>query len=240
MGPPSQWDRPAFAYEIGIIVQDGIRRMYENGESIFYYLTVENENYPMEQMPEGCKDGILKGMYKLRPSTLKDPKVKSKIHLLGSGPLMRQALKAQEMLAEKYGVAADVWSVTSYKQLRTDALECERWNRLHPMEKPRKSYVETLLENEKGLFIAVSDYMKIWPEFIQRWVPGGLIPLGTDGFGRSENRVALRRFFEVDAEFVTLAALEHLGRKGELPLEKVAQAIKDLGIDPEKVNPVIV
>jgi pyruvate dehydrogenase E1 component len=229
---------PAYAYELAIIVQDGIRRMYENGESIFYYLTIGNENYKMEAMPDGCKEGIVKGMYKFRPTALKQSKVKTKIHLLGSGPILRSALKAQETLADKYGIAADVWSVTSYKELRRDALECERWNRLHPTATPKKSYLEQLLANENGIFIAVSDYMKIWPESISRWVPGGLIPMGTDGFGRSESRPALRRFFEIDGECVTIAALEQLARRGELKLKDVEKAIKDLGIDPEKVDPV--
>jgi pyruvate dehydrogenase E1 component len=229
---------PAFAYEIAIIVQDGIRRMYENGESIFYYLTLGNENYRMEAMPDGCKDGIVKGMYKFRASSLAQPKVKSKVHLLGSGSILRSAMKSQEQLAENYGIAADVWSVTSYQELRRDALECERWNRWHPTAPPRKSYLEQLLANEKGVFIAVSDYMKIWPESIQRWVPGGLTPLGTDGFGRSESRDALRRFFEVDAECMTIAALEQLARRGDLKSADVEKAIRDLGIDPEKADPV--
>jgi pyruvate dehydrogenase E1 component len=229
---------PAFAYELAVIIQDGIRRMYQDGESIFYYLTIANENYRMEAMPEGSKEGILKGMYKFRPSTLKQSKVKSKVHLLGSGSILRSAMHAQEYLEEMYGIAADVWSVTSYKELRRDALECERWNRLHPSATPRKSYLEQLLAKEQGIYIAVSDYMKSWPESIQRWVPGGLTPLGTDGFGRSESRDALRRFFEVDGECVTIAALEQLARRGEVPVKDVENAIKELGIDPEKPDPV--
>ncbi len=231
---------PAFAFEIGLIVQDGIRRMYEEGESIFYYLTVGNENYVMEPMPEGCKEGVLKGMYKFRSVTPKTAGPKTKIHLLGSGSILMQALKAQQVLADKYNVASDVWSVTSYKELRKDALECERWNRLHPKAPRKKSYVEKLLADEKGIFIAVSDYMKCWAEFIQRWVPGGLIPLGTDGFGRSENRVSLRRFFEIDSEFVTLTALEQLAQRSEVSLDAVEKAIHDLGIDPDKADPVSV
>jgi pyruvate dehydrogenase E1 component len=228
---------PAFAYEIALIVQDGMRRMYHEDEAIFYYITVGNENYPMEPMPEGCREGVLKGMYRFRPSSIKGAKVKTKVHLLGSGSLLREALRAQELLADKYGVAADVWSVTSYKELRRDALACERWNRLHPSAPARKSYVETLLAKETGVFIAVSDYMKVWPEFIQRWVPGGLTPLGTDGFGPSENRATLRRHFEVDAEFITLTALDQLAKRGDIKLDKVEKAIKDLGIDPEKDDP---
>ncbi len=233
---------PAFAYEIALIVQDGLRRMYQEGESIFYYLTVGNENYPMEPMPEGCRTGVLKGMYKFRAG--KKPGfseetgfLETKVHLLGSGALLREALRAQEMLAEKYGVAADVWSVTSYKELRRDALACERWNRLHPTAPARKCYLATLLAKETGVFIAVSDYMKAWPEFIQRWVPGGLTPLGTDGFGPSENRASLRRYFEVDAEFVTLTALDQLAKRGDIKIERVEKAIKELGIDAEKADP---
>jgi pyruvate dehydrogenase E1 component len=229
---------PAYAYEIALIIQEGIRRMYDKGESVLYYLTLANENYPMEPMPEGCREGVLKGMYRFRPSTLKNPKAKSKVHLLGSGSILREALRAQEMLAEKYGVAADVWSVTSYKELRREALECERWNRLHPTAPPRRSYLEDLLARESGVFLAASDYMKSWPELIQRWVPGGLTPLGTDGFGRSETRTALRRFFEVDAEFVALATLEQLAKRGEIKADAVAKAIADLGINPEKPDPV--
>jgi pyruvate dehydrogenase E1 component len=236
---------PAFAYEIAIIIQDGIRRMYEQGESIFYYMTLGNENYPMEAMPEGSAEGILRGMYKFRASTLPpSPRakantgLKSKVHLLGSGSILREALRAQQLLADKFEIAADVWSVTSYKALRRDALECERWNRLHPTAEYKRPYVESVLANEKGVFIAASDFMKSIPEMIDRWVPGGLTPLGTDGFGRSETREALRRHFEVDAECIALAALDQLARRGEIKAERVAKAIKELGIDPEKIDPV--
>jgi pyruvate dehydrogenase E1 component len=228
---------PAFAYEIALIVQDGIRRMYHDGESVYYYLTLYNENYPMEPMPDGVTEGILKGMYRFRASPLKQSKVKSRVHLLGSGPILRQALRAQELLAEKHGVAADVWSVTSYTELRRDALATERWNRLHPTQPRRQSYVAKLLAGEKGVFIAATDFMKSLADSIARWVPGGLTPLGTDGFGRSENRASLRRFFEVDAESIVVAALEQLARRGEMPAEQVARAIKEMGIDPEKPNP---
>jgi pyruvate dehydrogenase E1 component len=231
---------PAFAYEIALIVRDGIHRMYEKGEHLFYYLTVGNENYPMEPMPEGAAEGVVRGMYKFLPSPVQAPKgPKSKVHLLGSGSLLREAVRAQAILADRYGVAADVWSVTSYKELRREALECERWNRLHPTAPARRSYLETLLAKEKGIFIAVSDYMKSNQEQIQRWVPGGLTPLGTDGFGRSEDRPTLRRFFEVDAECITVAALEQLGRRGEIRTTLVEQAIKDLGIDPDAPDPVV-
>jgi pyruvate dehydrogenase E1 component len=192
----------------------------------------------MEPPPGDVKTGVLNGMYKFRPTTLKNPTVKTKFHLLGSGNILKSALKAQEELSAKHGIAADVWSVTSFRELRRDALECERWNRLHPTAPPRVSYLEHILAKENGVFIAVSDYMKSYAEMIGRWVPGGLIPLGTDGFGRSENRTTLRRHFEIDAEFVVLTALEQAARRGDIPATRVAQAIKDLGIDPEKPDPV--
>jgi pyruvate dehydrogenase E1 component len=228
---------PAFAYEIALIIQDGIRRMYQEGESVFYYVTLYNENYPMEPMPPQVREGVLKGMYRFRRSPLEQSRVRSRVHLLGSGSILRQALRAQELLAEKYGVTADVWSVTSYTELRRDALATERWNRLHPTQPPRQGYLEKLVGGEKGVFIAASDSMKSLAESITRWVPGGVIPLGTDGFGRSENRASLRRFFEVDAECIAVAALEQLSRRGDMPADTVATAIREFGIDPEKPNP---
>ncbi len=225
---------PAFAYEIAVIIRDGIQRMFQKGEEIFYYLTLYNENYPMPAMPEGSEEGILKGLYKFREAK---NKAKHKAHILGSGPILREALRAQEILAEKYDVAADVWSATSYKLLRGEALQTKRWNMLHPKETPRKSYVETLLENERGVFVAVSDYMKIVPDQIAPWVPGGLLPLGTDGFGRSDTRPRLRRYFGVDAEMTTLGVLCALCEKGALARDVVDKAIRDLGVDPEKASP---
>jgi pyruvate dehydrogenase E1 component len=226
---------PAFAYEIAVIVQDGIRRMYELCEDVFYYITLGNENYPMPPMPEGAAEGILRGLYKLRPATI--PVKGTKVHLFGSGAILREALRAQELLAERFGVAADVWSATSYKELRRDALEAERWNMLHPTAEPRQPYVEKLLANEEGVFVAATDYLKLLPEMIDRWVPGGLFPLGTDGFGRSDNRPSLRRFFEVDAECIAIAALYQLARKGAIKPERVQKAIEELDINPEKANP---
>ena len=226
---------PAFAYEIAVIIQDGIHRMYERQEDIFYYITLGNENYAMPQMKEQIREGILRGIYKLKPGP-NDAKM-IKAHLFGSGSLIMEALRAQTILAERYRVSADVWSVTSYKELRRDALEVERWNRLHPMETPRVSYIESALKEEEGPFIAVTDYMKLVAEQIYPWVPGGLIALGTDGFGRSDSRPALRRFFEVDAECIVLATLNALSRQNKVERKTVQQAIKDLNIDPEKENP---
>ncbi|HEX5218202.1 MAG TPA: pyruvate dehydrogenase (acetyl-transferring), homodimeric type [Verrucomicrobiae bacterium] len=227
---------PAFAYEIAVIVADGLRRMYGEGEEIFYYLALYNENYLMPPMPEGVEDGILKGLYKFKAGEKK----KHKAHILGSGPIMQSALKAQEILAERYGVSADVWSATSYKLLRTDAIRCQRWNMLHPTETPRQSYVEQLFAKEKGTFVAVSDNIRTVPDQIAPWVPGGLVTLGTDGFGRSDTRARLRRFFQVDAESTVIGTLYALAQKGEIGREVVAKAIKDLGVDPEKVQPQLV
>jgi pyruvate dehydrogenase E1 component len=226
---------PAFAYELAIILQEGIRRMYEVGEDIFYYITLYNENYPQMPMPEGAREGILRGLYKLKPAPMKGKG--SKVQLFGSGPILREALRAQEILADRYGIAADVWSATSYKELRRDALETERWNMLHPTEEPKRSYVERVLEKEQGLFLATSDYVRSVPDMIQRWVPGGLWSLGTDGFGRSESRPALRRFFEIDAECMTVATLYRLARKGDVKPAVVAQAMKDLQVHADKLDP---
>ena len=228
---------PAFAFEIAVIIQDGMRRMYQEGEELFYYLTLYNENYVMSPMPQGVEEGILQGLYKFKPGHAHK---KHKAHIFGSGPIIRAALKAQEILAEDYDVSADVWSATNYKQLRTEALRCERWNMLHPADPPKKSYVETVLEKEKGVFVAVSDFMKIVSGQIAPWIPGGLTTLGTDGFGRSDTREKLRRYFEVDAECTVIATLYALAQKGHVPRGAVAEAIKDLGVDPEKKFPQIV
>jgi pyruvate dehydrogenase E1 component len=225
---------PAFAYEIAVIVQNGLERMFAKGEEVFYYLTLYNENYAMPPMPEGVEEGILKGMYKLRRGP-GDGKLKAQ--LFGSGPILREVIRAQEILGSRFGVSADVWSVTSYKQLRGEALNARRWNMLHPTEEPRRSYVETILEDEEGPFIAASDYMKIVPDQIAPWVPGGLISLGTDGFGRSDTRPSLRRYFEVDAECIAIAALYALAEEGRIKSETVARAIQDLRVDPDKVFP---
>jgi pyruvate dehydrogenase E1 component len=228
---------PAYAYELAVIVRDGIRRMYEEAnESVFYYITLYNENYPMMPMPEGVTEGILRGMYRLRPAQGIDRKA-PRAHLLGSGPILLQTLRAQQILAEQFGVAADVWSVTSYRELRRDALEVDRWNLLHPTEKPRQSYVQSVLSKEDGVFLAASDYLRQVPEMIGRWVPGGLYALGTDGFGRSETRAALRRHFEIDAECIAVATLYQLAQRGVIKPAVVGQAISRLGINPEKISP---
>ncbi len=225
---------PAFAYEIAAIVQEGLQRMFVDQEDCFYYLTLQNENYPMPPMPEGVADGILKGLYRFRPANHRHPK---RVQLFGSCAILREALRAQEILAEHYQVDADVWSATSYQQLRRESLAVDRWNRLHPEAPQRHSYLEKILAGHSGPFIAASDSIKAVPDQIAPWVPGGLVSLGTDGYGRSETRESLRRFFEVDAEHIVVAALAALAKRGEVEKRVVSQAIRDFAIDPEKGNP---
>jgi pyruvate dehydrogenase E1 component len=226
---------PAFAYEIAVIIQDGIRRMYEDNEDRFYYLTVGNENYVQPPMPEteGIHEGILRGLYLYKRSETGP----AKVTLFGSGSILNEALKAQKLLAEKYGIGADVWSVTSYNELRRDALATDRWNRLHPAEPERKPYLLQTLGNIEMPIIAATDYMKAVPDQISPWLPGRLTALGTDGFGRSDNREHLRRFFEVDAASIAAAALSGLARWGRYDAKRATQAIQELGLDPERVDP---
>ena len=228
---------PAYAYEISVIIQDGIRRMYKEGENIFYYITVMNEPYAMPTMPAGVEDGILKGMYKFRGAVNKKSKLRAQ--LFGSGAILNEVVAAQEILEQKYGVSADVWSVTSYKCLYTDGIETERWNRLHPSTKPRVPYVKQCLEGSQGVLVAASDYLKTLPNMISKWMPGRLATLGTDGFGRSEGRTSLREFFEVDSRFITLATLHELYTDGQLEKSVLDKAITELAINPDKPNPVI-
>jgi pyruvate dehydrogenase E1 component len=228
---------PAFAYEIAIIVQEGIRRMYDNGESIFYYITLMNEPYAMPPLPEGVADGILKGMYRLRAAENKEAEFRAQ--LFGSGAILNEALKAQKLLAENYDVAADVWSITSYKELYRDGHEAERWNRLHPAEPPRLSYVSECLRDAPGVCVAASDYVRALPDSISRWCPKPLVSLGTDGFGRSDSRSALRDFFEVDARHITLATLAALLEDKKIKPEVVQKAMQAMEINPEKVNPML-
>jgi len=229
---------PAYAYEIAVIIQNGLHRMYKNREDIFYYITVGNENYPQAAMPKGSNKGILNGLYKTLSSTL-NKKGLPRAHLFGSGSMMVEVNKAQEILEKSYKISVDVWSATSYKELRRDTLAVERWNMLNPGKESRKSYLETILEKEEGVFIAVSDYMKMVPDQIARWVPGGLFSLGTDGFGRSDTREATRRFFEIDAESIVVATLSRLAKEKKVTAATVTKAIKEMGIDPNKVDPVI-
>ncbi len=225
---------PAYAYEVAVVVREGIRRMYENSESRFYYLTVYNENYAQPPMPEGVHDGVLKGVYRLRPAA----SGKARVHLFGSGTILGESLRAQALLAERYGVAADVWSATSYNELRREALAVERWNRLHPAEPARRPYIQKVLEGHEGPIVAATDFMKIVPDQIAPWLPGRLVSLGADGFGRSENREHLRKHFEIDAEAIAAAALARLARDGQFDAARAQAAVVELGLDPERPDPV--
>ena len=226
---------PAFAYEIAVIIEDGIRRMYVEQESVFYYRTVMNEQYSMPPMPDGVRDGILKGMYKFRASA--HPNATRRAQLFGSGAILPEVIKAQEILEAKHNVGADVWSITSYGELYRDGHACERWNMLHPGESPRVPYVTACLGEAPGVLVAASDYVKALPDAIDRWLPRPLIALGTDGFGRSENREALRDFFEVDHRYIIVATLAALARDGKVETAAVQQAIKTYNLNPEKSNP---
>jgi pyruvate dehydrogenase E1 component len=228
---------PAFAYELAVIIEDGIKRMYCDGEDIFYYITVLNENYIQPPMPEGVSEGILKGIYKLKTTDIKDDECK--VQLLGSGAILNEVIKAQEILMNKYNVSSSVWSVTSYKQLHNDALETERRNRLHPDEEPELSYLEQCMQGVEGPVVAATDYVKAVPESIATWLPGKLATLGTDGFGRSDGRDALRKFFEVNAHNIVLAALYELSKLKKIESSVVTQAIKDLNLETDKPNPLI-
>lgn len=229
-----QYD-PTYAYELAVIIRDGIRRMYEEQENVYYYITVMNENYPMPAMPEGVKEGIVKGAYKLIASS--KPASKKKVNLLGSGTILNEVIKAQQILEERYGVNADVYSVTSYKELRKDALLCERHNLLNPEGEQKKPYLSSLFEGNEGVFVASSDYMKSLPDSIAKWLPNRLVSLGTDGFGRSESREALRDFFEVDHRYITVAALYALAQEGKIKMSAVKKAMDELQIKSDKLNP---
>ncbi|OGV65937.1 MAG: pyruvate dehydrogenase (acetyl-transferring), homodimeric type [Lentisphaerae bacterium RIFOXYB12_FULL_65_16] len=229
---------PAYAYEIAVIIQDGIRRMYEAGEDVFYYLTVMNENYPQPRMPEGVRAGILKGLYRFRQAAAGG--AKHRAQLLGSGAILNETLRAADILAERYGVAADVWSVTSYKELHRDALAAERWNTRHPGEPERVPYVTQCLGAAPGPIVAASDYVKALAGTISRWMPRPFIALGTDGFGRSDGRDALRKFFEVDANTIALATLAQLARAGAIEPGVVRHAMQELDMDPERGDPLTV
>ncbi len=226
---------PAWAYEVITIILHGLKKMYGEGEECMYYLMAENEEYEHPEMPEGCEEGIVKGMYKFRSKDVQG--AKARVQLFGSGAILNSALKAQEILAEKYNVASDVWSVTSYTELRRDAATCQRWNMLHPTETQKRSYVEETLDGIEGPFIAASDYVQALSEQLTPWIPGDYYCLGTDGMGRSETREALRRHFEVDAESITIASLSRLVKAGVFDNKFVKDAISELGYDAEKINP---
>ena len=228
---------PAFVYELAVVVQSGIQRMYAAGENVFFYITMYNEDYPQPSMPpdgdQSTAEGIIRGLYKLKPA----PNGEATVQLFGSGPILNEALRAQTILAEKYQVQADVWSVTSYTEVRREALAVERWNRLHPAKPEKKSYLATLLDSTKGPIVAASDYMKSVPDGLAPWLGSRLVTLGTDGFGRSDNREHLRRHFEVSAEAIVGATLSRLAREGTVKPEEAQQALQDLGLNVEAQDP---
>jgi pyruvate dehydrogenase E1 component len=228
---------PAFVYELSVILQDGIKRMYEKSEDCFYYITMYNEDYPMPAMPEGSAEGILRGIYKFRSATNGE----ATVQLFGSGPILNEVLRAQSILTDKYQIAADVWSVTSYTELRREAIATERWNRLHPAEPEKKTYIESVLEGANGPIVAASDYMKAMPDVLAPWLlldgKCRLVTLGTDGFGRSDNREHLRRHFEVNAESIVGATISRLARDGKMKGKKAQAALAELGLDVEAPDP---
>ncbi|MDA0589619.1 MAG: pyruvate dehydrogenase (acetyl-transferring), homodimeric type [Planctomycetota bacterium] len=227
---------PAYGYELITIIHNGMKRMYGDDESLIYYVAVYNEDYEMIPMPDGCTEGILKGMYKLRSTKSTDKKAK-RPQLFGSGTILNEVIRAQQILEETYGIASDVWSVTSYSELARDARTAQRWSRLHPAKSAQKSYLEETLAGVDGPFISSSDNVRLVADQIREWVPGPYTVLGTDGFGRSDTREKLRSHFEIDAENVVLATLVELSKLGEFEKRKLTKAVKDLGIDPEKVDP---
>jgi pyruvate dehydrogenase E1 component len=224
---------PTYAYELAVIVRDGLRRMCTEQEDVFYYLTVMNENYVQPPLPDGVEEGILRGLYRLREGAGDGPRVQ----LLGSGAILREVEAAAELLERDHGVAADVWSVTSFTELRRDGMDAERWSRLHPTEAPRQAYVEETLGATEGPVVAATDYMRAFADQIRQWVPRRYTALGTDGFGRSDYRVALRRFFEVDRHHVAVAALDALARDGAVEPSVVQEAIERYGLDADAEPP---
>ncbi|MBI4005154.1 MAG: hypothetical protein HY356_00685 [Gammaproteobacteria bacterium] len=227
---------PTYAYELAVIIHDGMKKMYQDDKDIFYYITVMNEPYVHPAMPKGVEEGILRGMYLLKSGGKK----KLKVQLLGCGTILREVIAASDLLEQDFGVASDVWSVTSFNELRRDGLDVQRWNMLHPDKKPRTSYVTSLLHGPECPTVAATDYIKIYADQIREYVPGRYIVLGTDGFGRSDTRKQLRKFFEVNQYYITVAALKALADEGSIPATKVCDAIRKYKIDPEKPNPVTV
>jgi pyruvate dehydrogenase E1 component len=230
---------PTFHYELAVIMHDGMRRMFQDQEDVFYYITVMNENYSHPALPEGAEAGILKGLYQLSEGARTKGKTKKpRVQLMGSGTILREVMAAAELLETDWGVSADVWSATSFNELRREAQETHRWNMLHPDKKQKLSYVEQCLDATEGPIIASTDYMRAFPDQIRPYIHRRFVTLGTDGFGRSDSREALRRFFEVDRYYIVLAALKALADDGTLPASKAAEAIKKYGLDADRPNPV--
>ena len=228
---------PTFAYELAVIIHDGMRRMYADQQSVFYYITVMNENYAHPAMPEGAEEGIVKGLYRFSEGSRSGGGDQPNVQLLGCGTILREVIAGAKLLEEDFGVSADVWSATSFTELRREGMATERWNLLHPEEPARKSWVTTCLEGNRGPVVAASDYMRSFADQIRPWVPHRYVVLGTDGFGRSDVRAKLRKFFEVDRHYVVVAALKALADEGTIPASRVSEAIAKYGIDAEKPAP---
>ncbi|WP_439823374.1 transketolase-like TK C-terminal-containing protein, partial [Mesonia mobilis] len=225
-----------FAYELALIVEEGIKKMYVEKEELFYYITISNDTFPMPELPKNVeKENIIKGLYKFKKSNTR--KQTKKAHLFGSGAIMKEVLEAAQLLEEQFDVGADIWSITSYKALYDNAIDTERNNRLKAQVNKEPTFIEQQLKDEKGTFVAASDYVKALPETIANYFPDKLISLGADGFGRSDNREALRGFFEIDAKHIAYAALYGLAQQEQISLDELKKAAKKLDIDPKKTNP---
>jgi pyruvate dehydrogenase E1 component len=224
---------PTYAYELAVIIHDGMKRMFANDESVFYYIAVMNENYVQPALPKGVEEGILKGMYLLHAGG----PGKLRVSLMGSGTILREVIAASEILAKEFNIPSDIYSAPSFSELRREALEIERWNRLHPGEPAKTPYVTQALSKATGPFIAATDYMRAWPDMIRQWVPGRFVTLGTDGFGRSDGRTALRKHFEVDAKNIAYASLQALAEEGAIDKGTLKAALNKLGLDPNKLDP---
>ena len=225
---------PTFSYELAVIIQDGLRRMFQEQENIFYYITTMNEAYPQPALPEGVREGILKGIYLFREGGA------GRVQLLGCGAILREVIAAADLLAEDFEIAADVWSVPGINPLRRDGLDVQRWNMLHPEEPPRLSTIEQCLKDHPGPVVAATDYIKLYADQLRPFIPRRYVVLGTDGFGRSDTRANLRRYFEVNRYYIVVAALKALADEGTIPATRVSKALKQYGIDPDKPNPVTV
>jgi len=230
---------PAYVYEMAVVIHEGMKRMYERNENVFYYLTMMNENYEQPAMPKGVEDGIIRGMYLLESVETKGRKKTPRVQLLGSGAILNEVRAAALLLKDDHGIASDVWSVTSFNELARDGQHVDRWNRLHPDDKPKQPYITQCLEKQKGPVVASTDYMKLYSDQVRAWVPARYEVLGTDGYGRSDTRERLRSFFEVDRYHVVISALTALARDGEIEQKKVLEAMREYDIDRNKPNPAI-
>tara|TARA_R100001129_G_scaffold134852_1_gene96307 strand:- start:1584 stop:2480 length:897 start_codon:yes stop_codon:yes gene_type:complete len=227
---------PTYGYEIAVIVHDGLKRMFGDQENVFYYLTVMNENYHQPEMPEGVEEGIVKGIYELDKVKAKK-KAKGDVQLLGSGTILQQVREAAKILSEDYDINSTVYSVTSFNELARDGLDTDRWNMLHPEKKEKEAYITQAMKKAKGPAVAATDYIKLYADQVRAWVPTSYRVLGTDGFGRSDSRANLRKHFEINPQYIVVAALKELADQGDIDKKVVAKAIKDYDIDTDKLNP---